>query len=103
VVFDALSDPDLDPRRPWLMLMDDEQRPMVLRSQRPSALTWSSLWIKRLDATVTFALPASDDGGTDLEWTLSVAEPAPDDALTGHMRKRLNQLVNADLRYTFGQ
>jgi hypothetical protein len=27
----------------------------------------------------------------------------PGDALTGHLRKRLNQLINANLRYTFGQ
>jgi hypothetical protein len=103
VVFDALANPDLDPIRPWLRLMDDEQRPTVLQSQRPTALTWSSLWVKRPDATVTFDLPARADGGTDLQWTLDVVEPAPGDALIGHMRKRLNQLINAELRYTFGQ
>jgi hypothetical protein len=27
----------------------------------------------------------------------------PDAALVGHMRKRLNQLINANLRFTFGQ
>ncbi|MCW2524655.1 MAG: hypothetical protein JWO63_2990 [Frankiales bacterium] len=45
--------------------------------------------------------PAGD--GTLLRWTLSVNDPLPDEALIGHMRKRLNQLINADLRYTFGQ
>lgn len=38
-----------------------------------------------------------------MQWTLHVDEPAPDGALTGHMRKRLNQLINANLRYTFGR
>ena len=75
----------------------------MLRSEAPSTLVWSSLWIKRPDATVTFDLPSSADGGTDLQWELHVEEPAPDDALVGHMRKRLNQLINANLRYTFGQ
>jgi len=32
-----------------------------------------------------------------------VDQPIPDDALIGHLRKRVNQLINANLRYTFGQ
>jgi hypothetical protein len=44
-----------------------------------------------------------DPHGTDLRWTLNVEEPAPADALVGHLRKRLNQLINANLRFTFGQ
>jgi hypothetical protein len=28
---------------------------------------------------------------------------APDDALIGHLRKRVNQLIDANLRFTFGQ
>jgi hypothetical protein len=46
---------------------------------------------------------AGDDGGTMLRWTLSVEEPDPGAGLTGHLCKRLNQLVNAELRYSFGQ
>ncbi|HEY8730316.1 MAG TPA: hypothetical protein VIL94_12085 [Acidothermaceae bacterium] len=52
---------------------------------------------------VEFELDASPDGGTALRWTLYVDEPVPDDPLTGHLRKRLNELINADLRSTFGQ
>lgn len=103
VVFEALAAPDRDPSRPWLVLLDDEQRPRVIRSAAPSALVWSSLWTKRPDAVVEFELPRSTDGGTDLRWTLLVDEPAPDEALTAHLRKRLNQLINAELRHTFGQ
>ena len=102
-MFEALSQPDRDPNRPWLDLLDDEQHPQVLRARAPSMLVWSTLFIKRSDATVTFDLPLRADGGTDLQWTIHVDEPAPDDALTGHMRKRLNQLINANLRHTFGQ
>jgi hypothetical protein len=62
------------------------------------------LWTKRPDAIVRFDLPADSSGyGTDPRWTLLVDEAMPDAALVGHMRKRLNQLVNANLRYTFGQ
>jgi hypothetical protein len=32
-----------------------------------------------------------------------VSEPVPDEAFIGRMRYRLNQLINAELRYTFGQ
>jgi hypothetical protein len=84
-------------------LLDDEQRPSVVRSQAPSNLVWSSLWIKRPDAVVEFALTPSPDGGTALRWTLYVDEPIPADPLVRHMRKRLNQLINANLRFTFGQ
>lgn len=36
-------------------------------------------------------------------WTIEVDEPRPDDSLIGHLRKRMNVLINADLRYSFGQ
>jgi hypothetical protein len=38
-----------------------------------------------------------------LRWRLEVEEPLPDDGLIGHMRKRLNELINANLRYSLGQ
>jgi len=52
---------------------------------------------------VEFELPPSPDGGTALRWTLYVDEPIPQDPLVRHLRSRLNQLINADLRFTFGQ
>lgn len=103
VRYEALCQPDRDPDRPWLDLLDDERLPRVLRSDPPSTLVWSSLWIKRPDATVTFDLPPDQGSGTDLRWTLHVDEPIPTAALIGHIRKRPNQLINANLRYTFGQ
>jgi hypothetical protein len=102
IVFEALTQPDRDPARPWLHLLDDEIRPRVVQASEPSLVVWSSVWIKRTDATIRFDLPAGGQG-TDLCWTLLVDEPVPDDAVLGHMRKRLNQLINANLRYTFGQ
>jgi hypothetical protein len=103
IVFEALVDPDRDPNRPWLRLLDDEQCPRVLRSEEPTTLAWSSLWAKRPDAVVEFELAADPGGGTSLRWTLYVDEPLPADPLIGHLRKRLNELINADLRSTFGQ
>ena len=60
--------------------------------------------LTRPDAIVRFDLPPDSNGyGTDLRWTLLVDEPTPDASLVGHMRKRINQLINANLRFTFGQ
>ena len=102
VVQGALVEPDSDPARPWLTLLHDEVRPEVVAAE-PSTVIWSSIWTRRPDARIHFDLPPSSDGGTDLQWTLLVGAPPPDAGLTGHMCKRLNQLINAELRYSFGQ
>jgi hypothetical protein len=103
VVFEALTDPDRDPARPWLHLLDDEQPPQVVESQSPHLVVWSSLWAKRPDARIRFDLTLDETSGSKVRWTLLVAEPVPDQSMLGHMRKRLNELINANLRYTFGQ
>lgn len=101
---DALVQPDRDPARLWLTLAADEQRPQVVEAVRPQLVVWSSLWQRRPDALIRFDLAADDSGqGSALTWTLLVEEPAPDPALLGHLRKRINELVNAELRYSFGQ
>jgi hypothetical protein len=103
-LFEALTQPDRDPDRSWLHLLEDEQRPTIVGEEAPSLVIWSSIWIGRPDATIRFDLPAGvSSGGTDLRWTLLVDEPAPEDSLVGYMRERLNQLINANLRFTFGQ
>ncbi len=71
-------------------------------SDEPTLVVWSSIWPKRSDAVIRFNLPPRG-GGTNLRWTLSVEEPIPNEALLGHLRKRMNQLINAELRYSFGQ
>ena len=104
IIFEALAQPSRDPQRPWVMLLDDEVAPKVLTTRHPDTVVWSSLWTKRPDAVIRFDLPLDEAGyGTDMQWTLEVDEPVPDEALIGHMRKRLNELINASLRYSFGQ
>ncbi|PZF99000.1 hypothetical protein [Micromonospora deserti] len=103
VVFEALATPDRDPTRPWLRLLDDEQAPRILRAERPHLVVWSSLWPRRPDAQVQFHLASDSGGGTQLRWRLLVAGPLPDPSLLGHLRKRLNVLINENLRATFGQ
>ena len=102
-IFEALTDPHRAAGRPWLVLLDDEVRPDVLRAEPPSLVIWSSIWARRPDARIRFdLLPDGSGQGTDLCWTLLVEEPSPSDDLVGHMRKRMNQLINAELRYSFG-
>ncbi|MFJ8582253.1 hypothetical protein [Micromonospora sp. NPDC093277] len=103
VVFEALTEPDRDPARPWLRLLDDEQAPRILHAEHPHLVVWSSLWPRRADAQVRFDLAPDGGSGTRLCWSLLVAEPLPDPSLLGHLRKRLNELINANLRYAFGQ
>jgi len=104
VMFEALTQPDRDPARPWLELLHDEQPPRLVEVSKPGLVVWSSLWTKRPDAIVRFDLLTDRSGyGTDLRWTLLVDEPMPDAPLLGHMRKRINELINANLRFTFGQ
>ncbi|HET6732621.1 hypothetical protein [Mycobacterium sp.] len=102
VIFEDLCDPHRQPVRPWLHLLDDEIEPVVIEFSRPDLVIWSSLWVKRPDARVNFDLQAAG-GGTDLRWTLYVDEPLPDPTLTRHMRKRIGELINANLRFTYGQ
>lgn len=83
-------------------LTDDEIEPAVIESSRPDLVVWSSLWVKRPDARLRFDLEAAK-GGTDLRWTLYVEEPLPDASFTGHMRQRIGELINANLRYSYGQ
>lgn len=103
VVFEALTQPDRDPVRPWLILLCDEQRPTVGDTVSPTVVHWTSLWPNHPDALIHFALPSDGAGGTDLRWTLFVNDPLPDASTIGHFRKRLNVLINEKLRLTFGQ
>lgn len=104
VVFEDLIAPNRSPARPWLSLLGGEVAPVVLESREPAYVVWSSLWPRRADARITFELlQGGPDGGTDLRWTLTVDEPAPDENMTRRMRKRINTLIYANLRHTYGQ
>jgi hypothetical protein len=101
VVFDDLCDPYRQPVRPWLHLHGDEVAPSVVDSDRPHFVVWSTLFAERPDAFVRFELTAAN-GGTDLRWTLYVDDPLPHNNVVAHMRQRIGELINANLRYTYG-
>ncbi|MFI5960280.1 hypothetical protein [Cryptosporangium sp. NPDC051539] len=102
VVFEALIQPDRDPARPWLNLRDGERRPRVIESDEPSLVVWSTLWPTLPGAQIRFELSAHEHE-TLLRWTLLTPAPLDDPGLVGALRKRMNVMVNAHLRSTFGQ
>ena len=96
----------MDPRRSggrqWLDLRSDEVEPRVLRAVKPELVAWSSLWPERPDDEIRFDIrPASN--GCSLRWTLSTPRDAPEQAVVNMLRHRLNFLINAQLRFSFGQ
>ena len=106
VLFEALCEPNRDPQRHWLDLLDDETPPRILESHYPDSVTWSSIWNDRPDAIIRFDLTHDATGngvGTDLRWTLYLDDPPPADEFVGQMKYRLNLLINGNLRYSFGQ
>ncbi|MCR6488705.1 hypothetical protein M8542_38340 [Amycolatopsis sp. OK19-0408] len=102
-VWDSLVEPHRPGSRSWLVLLADEVEPRVLAAEKPGRVVWSSLWPSRPDDEVQFALSPSRDGGTLLRFTLLTPAEAPDESKTGHLRRRLNQLLFADLRFSYGQ
>lgn len=102
IVFEALTQPYRQPTRPWLFLLEGEREPEVLERREPDRLVWSSLWPSHPTARITFDLPPEAGGsGTDLRWTLEVDTPPPEDGVIGHLRRRLNVLINQNLRDHF--
>src|SRR5690349_19710215 len=91
ILFEALTEPRRPAGRPWLDLLDDEVDPHVIDAHTPNLVMWSSIFTKRPDAQVRFELTPAG-GETDLTWILYVEPPEPDAMLTGHMRKRMNEL-----------
>lgn len=103
-VFEALTEFHRDPTRPWLILIEDEQEPEVLQTSSPNFVSWGSIWPHRPHIQVRFEILDDQHGGSDVRWTLLYNDGIIYDAsAVGHMRKRMNELINGHLRYAFGQ
>jgi hypothetical protein len=103
VVWESLAEPRRPGARSWLELLPDEVEPRVLEAARPYRLVWSSLWPSRPDDQVHLELTAVRGEETSLRFTLLTPAEVPDQSKAGHLRRRLNQLLFADLRYSYGQ
>ncbi len=102
IVWASLMDPHQAGTRPWLHLLPDEVEPAVLHSERPNLVLWSSLWPSRPNDQVHLWLTAVGLE-TLLKFTLVTPDHAPDASKTGHLRRRVNHLLFADLRFSYGQ
>ena len=102
VVWESLTNPHRQGSRPWLILLSDEVEPEVLVAEEPTLLLWSSLWPSRPHDQVQLEL-SSVGGETALKFTLLTPGDPPDPSRLGHLRKRLNHLLAADLRFSYGQ
>ena len=102
VVWESLTNPHKQGTRPWLILLADEVEPKILVAEEPTRLVWSSLWPSRPHDQVQLEL-SSVGGETVLTFTLLTPEEPPDQSKLGHLRKRLNHLLGADLRFSYGQ
>jgi hypothetical protein len=101
VVWEALSDPFASPDRPWFDVQPDEQPPAVLAQARPSLVAWGSIWPDQPDLAIEFRIEPAG-AGSMLNWTLLGPEGVLDPADIGRRRYRLQQLINGQLRETFG-
>jgi len=102
VVWDSLVQPERKGTRPWLSLAADEVAPRILGAEEPHRVVWSSIWPSRPNDEVHFEL-AAIGSETSLKLTLLTPDEPPDQSTTGHLRHRLNHLLFADLRYSYGQ
>jgi hypothetical protein len=102
VVWSSLVDPHQSGSRPWLVLLPDEVEPRILKARTPRLVIWSSLWPSRPRDQVHLEL-SDARGETSLRFTLLTPDEPPDESKTGHLRKRLNHLLFADLRFSYGQ
>ena len=83
-------------------LLPDEAEPQVLEADKPIRVVWTSLWPSRPNDRVLLELTLVE-GETALKFTLLTPDDTPDESKLGHLRHRINQLLLADLRYSYGQ
>lgn len=102
IVWESLTDPRRPGGRQWLDLRPDEVEPRILRAVEPELVVWSSLWPERPDDEIRFDIRPTENR-CSLRWTLLTPGEAPEQAVIDALRHRLNLLINAQLRFSFGQ
>jgi hypothetical protein len=102
IVWEPLVNPSRPGGRPWLNLLDDEIEPLVIDAKRPVRVVWSSLWPSRPNDQIHLDL-MSMGNETSLKFTLLTPDDLPAASKTGYLRRRINHVLYADLRYSYGQ
>ena len=101
IVWESLADPHRPGSRPWLKLLDDEVEPAILESLQAKLVVWSSIWPQTPEQIIRFDIDSDGGDGTALTWTLTSPREI-DRSAVGHRRYRLNSLIWAELRYSYG-
>ncbi len=102
VLWADLMEPARTGSRVWLELRPGEVRPRVLESSEPELVVWSTLWEDRPEDQIRLDLrPWRDE--TSLGFTLLSPEQIEDEVARRGLAYRINQLLYAELRYTYGQ
>lgn len=101
-MWESLVDPHRPGARPWLDLRSDEVEPGVVEAEKPGHVVWSSLWPSRPNDLIEFEL-LPDGDQTRLGYKLLTPDEPPDESTTSHLRRRMSELLYADLRHSYGQ
>ncbi|GAA4698179.1 hypothetical protein [Nocardioides conyzicola] len=103
IVWGSLTEPHQPGARPWLRLLDDEVEPELVEAEHPVRVVWTSLWPARPRDQVHLDL--ADGGGMDtrVRFRLLTPDEPPDEITARGLRRRLSELLFADLRYSYGQ
>ncbi len=102
ILWADLAAPRRDGPRVWLSLLDDERWPSVLESVEGERVMWSSPWPHRPADRIVLEV-APDPNGSTLEFVWLAGDPLPTESTIAHIRKRLNVLLFAELRFSYGQ
>ena len=84
-------------------MLEDEVEPSIIESVKPELVIWSSIWPKTPEQVIRFELASDGFSGTALTWILTSPTQLDDPSAVGHRRYRLNHLLWAELRYSYGQ
>jgi hypothetical protein len=102
VLWADLMEPARTGSRVWLELRHGEVWPRVLESTEPDQVVWSTLWEQRPDDRIVLDLaPVGQE--TALGFTILSPREVEDEVTLKRLQYRLNQLLYAQLRYTYGQ
>jgi hypothetical protein len=101
IVWGSLTNPRAPGARLWLDLRQDETEPKIIEAVEATLVVWTSLWPSRPDDVIRFDLRPSGEG-TALRWTLSTPGEVPDAHEANRLRHRMNFLINAQLRFSYG-
>jgi hypothetical protein len=103
VLWESLVAPAQAGSRVWLKIRSGERRPRVVESREHDLVVWSSIWVSRPRDRIRFDIAPDGGSGSLLRWTWLTRDAEPDEEELSRLRHRMNELINAELRYSFGQ